>query len=58
MGSLSRMNLWKDGMATNDKDDCEYPYFHFMIWEGGNRIIIGGPLEIIQGVRTRRFQGR
>ncbi len=25
---------WNKGKLTNNKDDSEYPYFHFMIWKG------------------------
>ena len=26
---------WRDGKVTNDNDDIEYLYFHFMEWRGG-----------------------
>jgi len=25
---------WQNGKLTNNKDDSEYPYFHFMVWKG------------------------
>jgi len=25
---------WRSGTLTNDKDDAEYPYFHFLFWKG------------------------
>jgi len=25
---------WQSGTLTNDRDDAEYPYFHFLFWKG------------------------